>query len=250
VYGTASTLAMAIGPAMALGIVGQGQFTRLFIFAGLAALGGLLLACALRYPDVRNSKAMLSRSSVVEPRVAWLALAAVLALPGYGGVVTFITLYAGELGVERAGLFFTAYAASLLLSRVVAGRAFDRYGPRPTLAASLACLAASYAVLGLWPTELGYFSAALLLGPGMGMLFPSLGAMAVNLVPAERRGAANATIGVAIDVGIGAGANIMGYVAQALGSYAAMYLVAALGMLLPALLFFLRVIPQYDRHVG
>jgi predicted MFS family arabinose efflux permease len=109
-------------------------------------------------------------------------------------------------------------------------------------------LAASYAALALWRTPPGYFFAAVLLGPGMGMLFPSLGAMAANLVPAERRGAANATVGVAIDVGIGAGANVMGYVAQALGSYAAMYLVAALAMVLPALLVFLKVIPQYHRQ--
>jgi MFS family permease len=247
IYGTASTLAMAVGPAVALGIVGQGQYTRLFSAAALAALGALVLASALRYPTVRNSEAVLSRSSVLEPRVAWLAVAAILALPGYGGVVTFVTLYASELGVERAGLFFAVYAASVLLSRVVAGRLFDRYGPRPSVATSLACLAASFMALGLWRTELGYFAAALLLGPGMGMLFPSLGAMAVNLVPAARRGAANATVGVAIDVGIGGGANVMGYLAQALGSYAAMYVAAALGMVLPGLLFFLKVIPQYDR---
>ncbi len=249
-YGMASTLAMAIAPALALGIVGQGQFTRLFVSAGLAALGALLLAVALRYPDVHNSGGILTGSSIFERRVAWLALAAALALPGFGGVVTFVTLYAAELGVARSGLFFTVYAAGVLLSRVVAGRVFDRHGPRPNAVASLACLAASYAVLGLWRTELGYFCAALMLGPGMGMLLPSLGAMAANLVPAERRGAANATVGVAIDVGIGGGANLMGYLAQALGGYGPMYLTAALGMLLPALLFFVKVIPQYDRRVS
>jgi MFS family permease len=247
VYGTASTLAMAIAPALALGIVGQGQFTRLFASAGLAALGALLLAAALRYPVVPNSGGGLTGSSVFERRVAWLALAAALALPGFGGVVTFVTLYAAELGVARAGLFFTVYAAGVLFSRVLAGRVFDCHGPRPNAAAAFTCLAVSYAVLGLWRTELGYFCAALLLGPGMGMLLSLLGAMTANVVPAERRGAANATIGVAIDVGIGVGANVMGYLAQALGGYGAMYLVAALGMVLPAFLFFLRVIPQYDR---
>jgi MFS family permease len=250
VYGTSGTLAMAIGPAVALAVVGQGQFSRVFLFAGLAALGALGLAMTMGYRQERSAGANLSRSSLFEPRVAWLALATVLTLPGYGGVVTFGTLYAAELGVASAGLFFTVYAVSVLLTRVVAGRTFDRYGPRPVAACSLICLAASYAALGLLRSELGYFTAALLLGPGMGMAFPLLSAMTANLVPASRRGAANATVGVAIDVGIGGGSNLMGYVAQALGSYSGMYQVAALAMLLPAVVFFLKVIPQYERHLG
>jgi predicted MFS family arabinose efflux permease len=72
-------------------------------------------------------------------------------------------------------------------------------------------------------------------------------AMAVNWVPPERRGDANATVFAALDVGIGGGSYLLGALAQSTGSYAAMYLAAGLGLVVPAVLFSLKVIPDYIR---
>jgi predicted MFS family arabinose efflux permease len=247
-FGLATTFAVALGPALALSVLGDGQYGRLFATASLISVCGLVMAWQVRFPDIRNRGASFSPTALVETRVGWLAVTTLLAWLGYGAIVTFITLHASEVGVAHPGWFYSTYALGLVLSRALSGRVFDRYGPRWPVSAGLALVCVSYAVLGLWRTELGYVSAALALGLGFGNLTPAVLAMAVNLVPPERRGAANATVYAAIDVGIGLGSNTLGAVAQAAGSYAPMYLVAAVLLVLPAVLFFARVLPDYAQH--
>lgn len=246
-FGLATTLAMAVGPALALNVLGDGEFTRLFLCAGAISVAGFVPALWVRYPDIRNENTSFSLPGLIEPRVGWLSLATLLTYVGYGGIITFITLYAAQFGIASAGWFFTAYACGLVLSRSVSGRVFDRQGPRPTIAAGLCLLFLSYVTLGLWHTETTYLASAVLLGLGSGTLTPTMFAMAANWVPPERRGAANATVFAALDVGIGGGSYLLGALAQSTGSYAVMYLVAGLGLVAPAALFFARVIPDYVR---
>ena len=181
---------------------------------------------------------------MLERRVSWLSLTTIFVSLGYGSLVTFITLYAAELGIARAGLFFTIDAVGLMLARSVTGRIFDRRGPKQVVGASLGCLFFGYVMLGAWQTEVGFLCAAFLLGLGSGAVMPSFQAMAVNWVPAARRGAASATLYSAFDVGIGVGSYLLGAVAQAAGSYATMYRLAGLILIIPALLFFLAVIME------
>ena len=244
-FGLSNNLAMAIGPAIALSLFRPGQYSMLFTGGGLVAVGALLLGWIVRYPTIRDPGATFSLTSLLERRVGWLSLGTLLLYASYGGVITFITLYAVEQGIARAGWFFSIYALGLVLSRPVSGRLFDRQGPNWTIAAGLALMILSYFTLGSWRTEPGYLLAAFLLGLGSGATGPTVLAMAVNLVPPDRRGAANATVGTAIDVGIGGGSTLLGAVAQAVGSYATMFLVAGASLLLPALIFALKVLPHY-----
>ncbi len=248
-FGLATTLAMAIGPALALNVLGDGDFARLFLFAGLIGVAGFIPALWVRYPDIRNEHLSFSLSGLIEPRVGWLSIATLLTYVGYGGIVTFVTLYAAQFGIARAGWFFTAYAIGLVLSRAVSGRVFDQQGPKPTIAAGLSLLFLSYVTLGLWHTQTSYLTSAVLLGLGSGTLTPTMFAMAVNWVPPERRGAANATVFAALDVGIGAGSYLLGALAQSTGSYAVMYLAAGLSLVVPAALFLFKVIPDYMRSL-
>jgi len=64
-YALAQTLAMAAGPALGIAVLGQGRFTRSFGVASLFAMGAFLLAWAIRYPVVRDTKLPLS------PRSMW-----------------------------------------------------------------------------------------------------------------------------------------------------------------------------------
>jgi MFS family permease len=244
-FAMASTLAMAIGPALALAIVGEGQFSLLFTVCGVLGLAALALAVAVRYPQVRNAQARFSLAGLFERRVGWLAAATTLAMFGYGGIVTFITVYALQYGIPRPGMFFTVLALGLVVSRVMGGRIFDRTGPRAPILAGLGTMVVALLLLGARPGPSSYLAAAALFGLGQGAITSSALAMGVNSVPAERRGAANATVMSAMDLGIGGGASILGMVAQAQGSYAAMFLVAAGVLVVPVALFLVKVLPGY-----
>jgi len=144
-FALGSTLAMAFGPALALAVLNEGQFARLFALGGGLAMVALGLALAVRYPKLRNSRATFSLGSLFERRVGWLALFAALITTGYGAIVTFITIYAMEYGIPRAGMFFTVFALGLVVSRVVGGRIFDRLGPRLPVLGGTAVMAAAVA---------------------------------------------------------------------------------------------------------
>ena len=244
-FAMASTMAMAVGPALALYIVSERQFSRLFTLCGLLALAALLLALAVRYPLVRNAQARFSLAGLFERRVGWLAVATTLAMFGYGGIVTFITVYAVQYGIRQPGMFFTVLALGLAVSRVVGGRIFDHMGPRVPILAGLGTMVVALLLLGLSPSPSGFLAAAAFFGLGLGAITSSVLAMAVNAVPAERRGASNATVMSAMDLGIGGGASILGMVAQATASYAAMFLVAAGVLVVPLALFMVKVLPGY-----
>lgn len=64
--------------------------------------------------------------------------------------------------------------------------------------------------LGGWRAPAGFFLAAALLGIGFGLVVPAGQAMVINQVPPHRRGAANATLMTAFDLGIGLRAVLLG----------------------------------------
>lgn len=61
-FGLPTMLAMAVGLALALNVLGDEAFTRLFLFAGLIGLAGSTPALCVHYPDIRNENMSFSLS--------------------------------------------------------------------------------------------------------------------------------------------------------------------------------------------
>jgi MFS family permease len=244
-YALAQTLAMFIGPALALGVLGDGQFARLFVLAGGSALAAAALAWWIRHPPIHNATTSFSLRSAFEWRVGWLSLIMLFIALGYGSLMAFIGLYGAELQIPNAGLFFSLYAVGLLAAQAGSGRILDRRGPRWVVGGGLGLLSAAYAGLALWQTAAGFFGAAFAMGLGFGAVSNSMRAMAINLVPQERRGAANGTLYSVFDIGIASGSALLGAAAQVVQSYAATYLFVSAIMLVAIVLFFAVILPRY-----
>jgi MFS family permease len=244
-YALAQTLAMVIGPALALAVLGEGRFERIFVIAGGSALAAAALAWWIRHPPIRSATTSFSLRSSFERRVGWLSLIMLFIALGFGSLMSFVGLYAAELGIANAGLFFSLYAVGLLTAQAGSGRILDRRGPRWVVGGGLGLLSAAYAALALWQTAAGFFGAAYAMGLGFGAVSNSMRAMAINLVPQERRGAANGTLYSVYGIGIASGSALLGAAAQAVRSYAATYLFVAGIMLVAILLFFVVIMPRY-----
>ncbi len=237
-FGLVGPLAMAAAPAAGMWLLGNGRYTLVFGTAAALLLCAAALALAIRHPPVRAPDALPSLGDMLEKRVLGIGLVIMLIEAGWGSVVVFVPLYAARLGMANAGLFYTLYSAGILISRPVAGRVFDRRGARPVFALGLALLLAAYAILIMWETGAGLLSAASVMGLGLGAVVISLQTMAINVVPASRRGAASATFNAAFDLGIGIGTSVLGAVAHASGSYVTMYVAAACIALVAGAVFF------------
>ncbi|MGF7186751.1 MFS family permease [Desulfitispora alkaliphila] len=233
-YGMWINVSLAFSPALGIFIVNSYGFETLFLASTALATVGMLLAVKFKYKDIsqqeikREGKA---KPKIIEPTSFKTSAVLFFLTFIYGGVVTFIALYAVSMGIEEVGLFFTVMAMLMIIARPIAGRLSDNYGADVVVIPGLLIVAVSMLVLGL-ATNLHYFIiAAALLGVGFGSVQPSLQALTIQLAPASRRGAANATFFSAFDLGIGSGAIILGIVVSVVG-YSYMYIISSIAAII------------------
>jgi MFS family permease len=247
-FGLSFTVAMSIGPVIGLKVMGEDHFTALFITAGLVSVLGIVMAMLVRYPRFIQPKKsafdwrMLISKQSVPVSVNMLILAA-----SYGGVMTFITLYAKENSLGAyTGWFFTIMAIGTALTRVFSGSLFDRYGPTWISVISIISVSGGLLLLAHAPVVNFFLISGFVIGVGFGVIFPTLQTMANNVVTPDRRGAANSTFLSGLDLGIGAGSVLTGVLAEPMG-LAWTYQTAAL-LALSGLLYFLIVsLPHYQK---
>ena len=96
--------------------------------------------------------------------------------------------------------------------RLVAGKASDVYGRVRVLRWSALVLAGALALLTFGRTPTTFLLAAVVLGVGTGLNSPTLYAWTVDLSHPRHRGRAVATMYIALEVGIGLGALLAGWV--------------------------------------
>jgi MFS family permease len=97
------------------------------------------------------------------------------------------------------------------------GKIFDRHGPKVLAVTGILFFIVGHVILGIMLNKAGFLVAAFLLGLGSGVIFPTFQAMVNNLVPPHRRGAANSTLFSGLDLGIGLGMLVTGFLAHSIG---------------------------------
>lgn len=249
-YGLAMTISMALGPFLSVIIVGKNyDYDALFISSMILGTTGAFLALFIKYPEHNKTKEKrhFTLSSLFEKRTLPLAFNIIILMISYGGLISFITLYGKEIGVDYPGNFFISFAAGILISRITSGKIFDKKGPSVIVPLGIILLIAGFPVLALIKNIIGYFLSAFILGLGIGIIFPTSQAITNNLVEKERRGVANSTLFTAYDLGIGTGMFIIGYISDTIGltnSFMLCSLINTLGLFY----FIIYTLPYYKKH--
>ncbi len=212
-YGLAFTLAMAVGPLLASLIIQQTSYLVLFLLSSLVALVGSCLLLSLRFP-----KHEPSRVSIIEglkgffaPNAIPIAILTMVILMPYGAVLNFITIYCKNIDTGTSSLFFLSLAIGLTISRLFAGKEFDKNGPYRLLVMSYILVFCAFPVLIAIDSPITLSVSAFMIGLSFGIGFPVYQLMLNNVLPTSMRVAANSLYLTAIDVGIGIGVVIMGY---------------------------------------
>jgi MFS family permease len=243
-FGVSTTLGMALGPVIGSFILQHGGYSAMFIAGFLIGLASMGMAAAMRYPRYIPVKDLSFRiSSLFETTTILPSLNLLIIMITYGGLLSFVALYGRELGIGNPSGFFLIYATGVIGARFSSGKFFDRHGPKMILLACLSLLIIGFPFLALIRNPLGFYGAAVILGFGNGVVFPTFQAMTNNMVGQNRRGAANSTLFTAVDIGMGLGMVITGALSQRFSIPTAFLVCSAICAV--ALAFFMTVTNGY-----
>ncbi len=227
-WGLSTMFAIAVAPGIGFLLLRQGWFA---VCVACAAMNLVMAAIAGSLVETQGASAAsarpLLRSGLVEWRVVAVSLTLFLYSFGYGGITSFVALYAEANGIAPKGIYFPVLALVIVLTRPASGRLADRIGHRRVFLPCLALIALGLCLLAVAYSRPLLVSSALVFGAGFGTAYPVYAAYVMKHVTPDRRGAAFGAILAAFDTGIGTGSIATGWLIDHFG-YATAFASAAL----------------------
>jgi len=239
-YGLAVWGGLSVGPLLGEVLLDAGGYDLVWIVAAVLPVLGALIALAARDPFVPLAHA--EPHPLIAPEAVGPGFAVGLASFGYAAVATFIVLHLESRGVGHGATVFAAFAAMIVLTRLVFGDLPDRMGAAPVAIAATIGEAFGLLLIAVAHTLPVALLGGVAMGAAFALLNPSLMLIALGRVSQQARGAAMGTYTAFFDAGVGIGAPIAGVVA-ALTSYEGAFIFAAVVCLASALLILARLHP-------
>ncbi len=217
ILGLCGSLGIAAGPAIGSTIATYYSFTDMFYASsGSAILSVLILAGMKETLEDRQSFSFsllkLSPREILEPRVLAPCIALVLTTFSFGVVLTITPDLSDSLGISNRGLFYAYFTGASVAVRVFAGKASDRYGRIVVLKVATLVMAVGMLLIGLAESVPLFFAGGIVFGLGAGMNTPTVFAWTIDLSRERYRGRAMATMYISLEIGIGVGALLSGWI--------------------------------------
>jgi MFS family permease len=212
---------MAMFASLAVGApLGSAVFAR-FAFLGIAAVTVILPLAALAVVAPRSALTphrppQGSVRDVLGP-VLLPGLGFALAGITFGAVTAFLTLYFSVQHWPNGALAFSAFAVALIAARLVGGHLPDRLGGARVALWCMAVQAAGLLAVGLAPSSGVAIAGVVVAGAGFSLVFPSLGLEAVQRAAPDQRGLAMGVYSMFIDLTLGLGSPVLGWLASRMG---------------------------------
>src|SRR5699024_2883601 len=205
------------------------------------------LSMNIKYKKVAQSphRTKVARFDVLEKSAINPAIILFFITLTFGGIASFLPLHAVEKGVAGIEMYFIFYAAFLMLSRIFAGKIYDKRGDLYVIPPGVLLVFSAMLLLAWLPNTVTLMVAGSLYGFGFGMIRPALQAWAVDKVEANRKGMVNATFFSFFDLGVVIGAIVFGQIAFLFG-YKYIYMVSAASAIV-ALMYYLYLVLNTNR---
>ena len=238
--GVGITITTAIGPSIALALVGENydKFNVLFIVTAAVALFTILLSFKLSYKEVVSKKEEgtcdgegISISKIIIPSIV-LFIAAV----AESTILAFAALYGIELGFSNIRLFFTINAMGILASRLFINQIVNKLGTNVVVSSGVLIFAASIFGIAVTKTYIMLIIMGFLCGVMVGSLLPIVNLLILDSASKSSRGMANAIYYALIDGGYGIGSIMWGQVVVACG-YRWIYAYSSISLVVAFLIF-------------
>ena len=213
--GLASVLGVAVAPWIGLWIYEHGGWQLLCFEA--AALNIIMAVIAWRLPpDRAHAGRSMHPRNLIEWRILIGAVMLFLYSFSYGGITSFVAVYAEQLGIQKA-LYFTAFCLTIVVTRPFIGRYADRAGHARGIVPCLSLIVAGVGLLALAQGPATFIASAILFGIGFGSAYSIFVAHLMQHVAESRRGATFGALIGAFDTGIGTGSIAVGWLSERYG---------------------------------
>jgi len=215
--GTAGAIGMASGPAIGGAVANQFGLNSMFYLSSFFAFVAITITLSLKETlkerhEVSFALFKLKKEDLFEPLVIAPCLVMVLAAYAYGAVYTLLPDFGQHLGIHNKGVLFSFLTVASLLVRLIAGKASDIYGRVPVLKMTIFLIIVSMVIVGLAGTSLMLMIGVSIYGLAQGATSPTLLAWATDLSSDEHRGRGIASLYISMEMGIGLGALLSGWV--------------------------------------
>ena len=214
IYGTVQALGMAVAPAFGIKVQSIWGYRAVFAVAVLFAFATILVTLVIKNHGVEDhsqDEPQEKRIRFIDSKVAPIALIVMLFTIPYLATQSFLISYvqAKSLTVDTA-LFFPLYAVVLVALRAGFRNYFDRVPYRRFLFISIISSVLALLSLNCMTSDVLLIAAAVFMAGGYGIMCSVSQAGAILLAGPGRRGIANSTYYVGIDLGAALGAMIGG----------------------------------------
>ena len=253
IFTLAQALAQTVAPALSIWLSRIIGYAPTFMASAASMVAALLVVVfVLRDPEgVTRPPYQIRLDRIIAKRAIVPAVILLFFSMSYSSTGSFVAIYGGLRGVEQIGLYFTVYAACMLVTRPVFGRLSDRFGINAVLFPSMACFALSFALLKFSDSLTMFMLSGAVAACGYGGSLPLVQTLVFKCVPKGARGSGSNTSYIGMDIGAMCGPVIGGWVIEAFMSAGASEVVAFsqmwLVMIVPVALAFVFLLTQRSR---
>jgi MFS family permease len=184
-------------------------FTTLWL--SLAAFAGLAAVASLWIPRGKTVAVAADRN-FLQRDALWPGVILFLGLIPFTAFAAFVPLFAEDLGLDSVGGVLALYAGLVLVIRIVGARLPDRLGWRKGSSMALGAVTIGISLVAVWGSIASIWLAAIPLGLGMSLMYPSLFTAVMAAAPEDERSHAVGTFSVFFDLSQGLGATFIGVV--------------------------------------
>jgi MFS family permease len=227
-WGLASTAAVAVAPFVGLWVSTRFGWRILCFELAVISVAMAVWGSRLVEQTARHTLTRLPRpGELFDWRVTLASLSLFTISFGYGGVTSYVAIFAMQRRIEPRALYFAVYACAIVASRVLTSPLGDRHGSVKLLYPALAIVPPALLLLAFATTRWEWILSAIVFGSGFGVAYPSFATFVLEKTDAQRRARTFGSIIWAFDTGIGTGSLLTGIIGQRYGMSAA-FVVCAL----------------------
>lgn len=223
---------IAIGAQLGERIFVSFGYNAAWLGAGVLSLAASVFAILL--PSLKQEE-IPAKTRLVHPLVLGPGVVLAASVWGLAGFLSFVPLYAREVGMHGSAIVFTLYGGTIVLIRSLGAKLPDRLGPPRAATISLLGSTLGLLLLASWPHAAGIIAGTLLFAMGQALGFPAMMALALSKVPPSERGSAIGTFTAFLDIAFGLGPLTLGAAAESIGyrgAFAGAALVALFGFVI------------------